>query len=628
MIRKIRPPQEGFSLVEVLVAIGILGVGGTAIVMMLGNSYQSGQAASDRSEAAFLASQSYEAVRSIGQDAYNRLVDGTYGLADSSGVWDFVATSDTLGRYTRQVVIQTARRDLNGNLSDTGSTDIHAKKITTALDWSYLNNNKTLEFVNYFTNWDSLDLWDDLVADYNGSTLDKTEITNWRNGEVALTAVGRILNPAVYFDASGNHDANAVAVQGTVAYVVRENNNSDTELVAVDVSDPENPSELGALELGDAVKDIAVSGDYAYLASIANGNEFMVIDIANPAAMFVAASLDLAKNADALSIEIYAHRAYVTRAGSSEPDVHIIDITTPTSPSEVGNFQIGANVYASAFDPEHDLLFIGAATNNSLEFHSLDVSSEASPVELDGLGLVGNQNILDMALDLENGIAYVGRYYTMGSQNIFAVDVSNPYDLSVMSSVSSGGHANSVIFNEEFLFVASNQTNAELAIIDLRDPYAMHVEDTLGINGEGLGIFLLDEVLYISTTNDSGELVIAKVYHGGEFETAGSYVSAILDAGRPANWNTIEWTQDLSCAGSDIQIQIRTADTAVNLASALWQGPDGKDDDETDFYTNPTGELLPTDHNGDQFMQYKVTLTGPGTCTPYLEDILITYTPY
>ncbi|MBU0646085.1 prepilin-type N-terminal cleavage/methylation domain-containing protein, partial [Patescibacteria group bacterium] len=454
--------QTGFSLVEVILAIAILGIGGTAIVMMLGNSYQSSQAASDRSEAGFLASQTYEAVRSIGQDAYNRLLDGTYGLDDADGSWDFAATSDLIGRFTRQVVIETALRDPAGDLSDVGSADIHTKKLTTTLDWDYLGAAKTFESVDYFTNWDSLNLWDDTVAEFNGGTPANTEITNWTDGEVALTAVGRILDPETYFDASNNHNANAVAVQGAVAYVVRDKNNGDKEMVAVDVADPEHPSRLGNLELGDTATDIVVAGDYAYVASIANGNEFMVINIANPAAMFVAASLNLSGNANALSVEIFGNRAYVTRAGSADPDIFIIDISTPTSPVEVGNFKLGATVYALALDEDNDILYIGSATNNSIEFHSLDVGNEASPVLLDGIGLAGNQNILELVLDQEHDIAYVGRYYNLGSQNIFSIDISDPNNLAVMSSLSTGGRANSLIFNEEFLFVATNKSDEEL----------------------------------------------------------------------------------------------------------------------------------------------------------------------
>ena len=62
---------------------------------------------------------------------------------------------------------------------------------------------------------------------------------------------------------------------------------------------------------------------------------------------------------------------------------------------------------------------------------------------------------------------------------------------------------------------------------------------------------------------------------------------------------------------------------------ALWQGPDGKDDDETDFYELADGVTLNPDHNGDRYFQYRVTFSEPdGSCTPRLDDIFLTYTAY
>lgn len=116
---------------------------------------------------------------------------------------------------------------------------------------------------------------------------------------------------------------------------------------------------------------------------------------------------------------------------------------------------------------------------------------------------------------------------------------------------------------------------------------------------------------------------------GGSYETAGTYLSNAYDAGGTVNWNTIEWTEEVTgCGTCEIKVQIRTAATPGALSSELWQGPEGKDGDETDFFTDPTGDLIHPDHNADQWIQYLVTLTGDGTTTPYFEDIYITYTNY
>jgi hypothetical protein len=91
----------------------------------------------------------------------------------------------------------------------------------------------------------------------------------------------------------------------------------------------------------------------------------------------------------------------------------------------------------------------------------------------------------------------------------------------------------------------------------------------------------------------------------------------------------IEWSEyTTGCATGSIQLQIRTATTSGGLASGMWQGPDGEDADETDFFTDPNGEIIHGSHNGDRYAQYRITLSGDGTCTQQLTDIALNYTAY
>ena len=66
-------------------------------------------------------------------------------------------------------------------------------------------------------------------------------------------------------------------------------------------------------------------------------------------------------------------------------------------------------------------------------------------------------------------------------------------------------------------------------------------------------------------------------------------------------------------------------DTQVNLDTAEWSGPDGKDGDETDYFITSGGELIHPDHNGDQWIRYKVELSSDGRDTPILQEVLINY---
>jgi len=116
------------------------------------------------------------------------------------------------------------------------------------------------------------------------------------------------------------------------------------------------------------------------------------------------------------------------------------------------------------------------------------------------------------------------------------------------------------------------------------------------------------------------------------YELSGYLISSAYDTGSLSSFNIIEWTQTTpSCTPAcETKIQIQTAPDNVDSPgawSATWCGPDGEDGDDTDYFTNSAGELIHSDHNGDQWIRYKAILSGDSTDTPTFEEITINYTP-
>ncbi|HMB65819.1 MAG TPA: hypothetical protein VKO42_02995, partial [Patescibacteria group bacterium] len=114
------------------------------------------------------------------------------------------------------------------------------------------------------------------------------------------------------------------------------------------------------------------------------------------------------------------------------------------------------------------------------------------------------------------------------------------------------------------------------------------------------------------------------------YKTSGYLISSAFDAGTPANFNALDWSgQTPVCSPAcEIKAQIRTAPDSSGFPgawSATWCGPEGEDGDESDYFTVGAGELIHTDHNNDQWIKYKVFLSGDSAETPILEDINIFY---
>ena len=125
------------------------------------------------------------------------------------------------------------------------------------------------------------------------------------------------------------------------------------EFFVFDVSNPENPNQLGGIELGRDVNAVEVDGDgYAYLATSADTAEITVIDISSPGSMSQAAVFNIRdtdgnpSNMDATSLALVGNRLYVGReraVGAKERDFVILNVTSPAAPAELGGKRLKLN---------------------------------------------------------------------------------------------------------------------------------------------------------------------------------------------------------------------------------------------------------------------------------------------
>ena len=113
--------QAGFSPVEVLLAATIFGVLVTALTGAIIFGRAATANAGERARANLLAEEGIEAVRNMRDAAYTNLTNGTFGLAQSGGVWTLSGSSDTSGAFTRSITI--------------ASVDSVRKTVTATVTW-------------------------------------------------------------------------------------------------------------------------------------------------------------------------------------------------------------------------------------------------------------------------------------------------------------------------------------------------------------------------------------------------------------------------------------------------------------------------------------------------------------
>ena len=128
-------------------------------------------------------------------------------------------------------------------------------------------------------------------------------------------------------------------------------------------------------------------------------------------------------------------------------------------------------------------------------------------------------------------------------------------------------------------------------------------------------------IVFTSDGSDTPVLDEISLDYCSGYYTSGTLTSSAHDAGCDnPTYGTISFTVS-EPASTDIKFQVRSAATEAGLSSATWYGPTGTSD-----YYQTSGTAINSVHNGDRWIQYKVYLSSPGTSTPVLSDVSITYT--
>lgn len=138
MIKNIKNYQ-GFSLVEIVLASGLLALLSLIFLGILTYGQQSTIRAGQRDRAIFLAQEGLEAARSIRDQNFANLTSGNFGLA-SSGQWTLAAQPDVTDIFKRTISIA----DVNSQI----------KKVTSQVEWKQTGSNTiSVSFSTLFTDW-------------------------------------------------------------------------------------------------------------------------------------------------------------------------------------------------------------------------------------------------------------------------------------------------------------------------------------------------------------------------------------------------------------------------------------------------------------------------------------------
>ena len=289
-------------------------------------------------------------------------------------------------------------------------------------------------------------------------------------------------NPIIVGSVDLKGIANDMTISGSYAYVIERNScvadagcTGWDGLEIIDISNPQDPVVVGAEDIPGYVREVYVSGAYAY---VLEDDSIQVVDVSHPQNPIIVGSVDLKGVANNMTIS--GSYAYVTERRScllffgckGWDGLEIIDISNPREPVVVGAVDIPVKVYVSG-------TYAYVLEDDSIQV--VDVSDPQNPI------IVGSVDLKGIAKDMHisGNYAYVTErkscltpFDCKGQDGFEVVDIGNPQDPVVAGAVDIPGK---VYFSGSNAYVVESESLQVIDVSDPRNPTMVGSVDLKGI---------------------------------------------------------------------------------------------------------------------------------------------------
>ncbi len=251
------------------------------------------------------------------------------------------------------------------------------------------------------------------------------------------------------------YGCNRVAISGSKVFVaeVPSYESIASHFHVIDIAVPWSPPLVGQCEISGSTLDIAISGDYSYLAA----SDLQVVDISDPQDPQVVGNVETPGIAETVAVS--GNLACVANiADDFSGSLSVVDVSNPTSPHILGSIVTPEGIQDVAVSGDLALII----TDNKLT--AINISNPTNPqVEGD----------LDLALGQSTVLTISGSYayLVFGSWGgkLIVVDIADPQNLQVAGTVASlVGHTSSIIVEGGLAYVVCAVPG--LTVFDITSP--------------------------------------------------------------------------------------------------------------------------------------------------------------
>ncbi len=308
------------------------------------------------------------------------------------------------------------------------------------------------------------------------------------------------------------------------------------------------PQLTGGYDTPGYANDVAVSGNYAYIADYDSGLQIIdVSNVTNPKLVSVYSTPDRAKGV-AVS-DIYAYVADDDLGG-----LQIIDVSNVSNPIYVGWYNTPGNPYNIALSGIYAYIADGPSG-----LQIIDVSNVSNPVRM------GFYNTPDRAEDVAVSGDYA--YVAAGSSGLQIIDVSNVTNPVRVGFYDTPDYAYGIALSGSYAFIADYLSG--LQIIDVSNatnPVLAGFYDTPGYANDvvvsGIYAYIADDVLGLQIVDVSNVTNPAGVSF---FDTLGSATRLVLSGSYAyvADWSSGLQIFDLSCLSNSRTTSSKAMNTTI-----------------------------------------------------------------
>ena len=265
--------------------------------------------------------------------------------------------------------------------------------------------------------------------------------------------------------------ASGVFVSGSTAYVA----DGRRGLRVVDVSEPASPTEVGACDTGWA-EGVAVSGGTAYVADMDGG--LRVVDVSDPANPTEVGACDTP--GEAMGVAVSGETAYVA---DDWRGLRVVDVSDPANPTEVGSYDTPGRTRGVAVSG-------GTAYVADMDggLRAVDVSDPATPTEVGSYDTPGRTR----GVFVSGETAYVADY----QGGLRVVDVSDPANPTEVGAYDTPGRAEGVFVSGSTAYVANEQEG--LRVVDVHNPANPTEVGACDTPGDALDVFVSGAYAYVA----------------------------------------------------------------------------------------------------------------------------------